>query len=171
MIKQFLFYLTTMVFMATGSLKAQSKAFENDVKTIDALIKASYEVVSGEKGAQRQWERDHYLHHPKAIYSYFDREKQEQVSMTLQEFHKKTDEMVFGTAFYENEVNREARIFGNIAHVWSTYETRLEKGGKVERRGINSIQLIFENNRWHIISWTFCGETDKNIIPKTFDRH
>ena len=168
--KQFLFYLATMVLMATGNLKAQNKPFENDVKTIDALMKASYEVVSGEKGAKRQWERDNYLHHPKAVYSFFDRKKQAQSTMTLQEFHKETDEMVFGTAFYEAEINREVRIFGNIAQVWSTYETRLEKNGKVERRGINSIQLVFENNRWYIISWTFYGETDKNIIPKTFDR-
>lgn len=169
--KQFLFYLTTLVFMTTSNLKAQNRSFENDAKTIDALMRASYEVVSGEKGVKRQWERDNYLHHPKALYSYFDRVKQEQVTMTLQEFHQETDEMVFNTAFYESEVNREVRIFGNIANVWSTYETKLEKNGKVERRGINSIQLIFENSRWYIISWIFCGETDKNIIPKTFDRN
>lgn len=160
-----------MVFMTTANLKGQSKSFENDAKTIDALMKATYEVVSGEKRAKRQWERDNYLHHQKAVYSYFDRKKQEQVTMTLQEFHKETDDVVFNTAFYESEVNREVRIFGNIAHVWSTYETKLEKDGKVERRGINSIQLVFENNRWYIISWIFCGETDKNIIPSTFDRN
>ena len=93
--KQFLFYLTTMVFMTSVNLKAQNKSFENDVQTIDALIKASYEVVSGEKGAKRQWERDNNLHHSKAVYSYFDREQQKQATMTLQEFHKETDEMVF----------------------------------------------------------------------------
>jgi len=169
--KQFLFYLATIVFMTTGNLKAQNNSFENDVKTIDALIKATYEVVSGEKGTPRQWERDNYLHHPKAMYSYFDRQKQKQVTMTLQEFHKETDALVFETAFYENEINREVRVFGTIAHVWSTYETRLKKNGAVERRGINSIQLIFEDNRWFIISWTFCGESDKNRIPKTFDRN
>lgn len=169
--KKFLFYLTTLGIMTTVNLQAQNKSFENDAKTIDALMKASYEVVSGEKGAKREWERDNYLHHQKAVYSYLDRKKQEQVTMTLQEFHKETDDMIFNTAFYESEVNREVRTFGNIAHVWSTYETKLEKGGKVERRGINSIQLVFENNRWYIISWIFCGETDKNIIPKTFDRN
>ncbi|MDM1555866.1 hypothetical protein PYS58_07865 [Chryseobacterium indologenes] len=157
--------------MTTGNLKGQNKAFEKDAKTIDAIMKASYEVVSGEKGAKRQWERDQYLHHPKAVYSYFDKEKQEQATLTLQEFHQATDDMVFNTAFYENEINREVRVFGNIAQVWSTYETRLEKNGQVKRRGINSIQLIFENNRWYIISWIFSGETDKNIIPKTFDRN
>ncbi len=157
--------------MMAGNLNAQSNTFEHDVKTIDAIMKASYEVVSGEKGAKRQWERDNYLHHPKAVYSYFDKKKQEQVTMTLSEFHKETDDMVFSTAFYEKEINREVRVFGNMAHVWSTYETQLEKDGKVARRGINSIQLIFDNNRWYIISWTFFGETDKHIIPKTFDRN
>jgi hypothetical protein len=169
--RKLLFYLTIITTMATANLNAQNGIYENDAATIDALIKATYEVVSGEKGAKRQWERDNYLHHPNAIYSYFDRHKQEQVTMTVQEFHKETDEMVFSTAFYESEVNREVRIFGSIAHVWSTYETRLEKNGEIERRGINSIQLIFENNRWYIISWTFCGETDQNKIPKTFDKN
>lgn len=157
--------------MTSGLTYAQNKTYENDVKTIDALIKASYEVVSGEKGASRQWERDNYLHHPKAVYSYFDRQKNQQSTLTLAEFHKETDDMIFATAFYEREINREVRIYGNIAHVWSTYETRLQKDGPVARRGINSIQLVYENNRWFVISWTFCGETENNKIPQTFDAH
>ena len=157
--------------MISNSSIAQTSPYENDAKTIDALIKATYEVVSGEKGAKRQWERDRYLHHPKAVYSYFDVEKRKQVTSTLDAFHQETDDLVFNTAFYESEVNREVRIFGNIAQVWSTYETRFERGGKVERRGINSIQLVFENNRWYIISWVFRGEDDYTRIPKTFDRN
>lgn len=168
--RQFLIYLATAFIMITTSLNAQNTIYEKDAGTIDALIKASYEVVSGEKGAKRQWERDRYLHHPQAVYSYFDKDKGKQVAVSLGEFHKATDEMVFNTAFYESEVNREVRVFGNIAQVWSTYETRLEKEGKVERRGINSIQLIYENKRWYILSWVFCGENENNIIPKTFDR-
>jgi hypothetical protein len=169
--KQFLIYLTTIVIMTANTLQAQNNKYENDAKTINGLINASYEVVSGEKGATRQWERDNYLHHPKAVYSYFDKQKGRQRTMTLDEFHKETDDMVFNTAFYESEVNREIRVFGNIAQVWSTYETKLEKNGPVARRGINSIQLIYENNRWHIISWIFSGETEINRIPKTFDRN
>lgn len=169
--RQLFFCFITIVAMTTNKSSAQHKDFENDTKTIDAILKASYEVVSGEKGAKRQWDRDNYLHHKKAVYSYFDKTMKKQVTMTLQEFHKETDEMVFKTGFYENEINREVRVFGNIAQVWSTYETRFERNGKVERRGINSIQLIFENNRWYIISWTFSGETEKNMIPKTFDRN
>lgn len=157
-------------FLSIG-LMGQNNSFEKDATSIDALMKASYEVVSGEKGAKRQWERDRYLHHPNAVYSFFDYKKGRQVTMSLQEFHKLTDEMTFTTAFYENEINREVRVFGNIAQVWSTYETRLEKDGKVARRGINSIQLVYENNRWYIISWIFSGEDERNKIPATFDKN
>lgn len=160
------------------SLPAKSQAskdniFLKDVVSIDAIIKASYEVVSGEKGAKRQWERDRFLHHPKAIYSFTERQNNEtrQVVMSVKDFHQETDNMTMETAFYENEINREVRIFGNIAQVWSTYETRLEQNGPVMRRGINSIQLFYENKRWFIFSWIFDKELEHKKIPKTFDRN
>ena len=160
------------------SLQAKSQAskdsvFLKDVQSVDAIIRASYEVVSGEKGAKRQWERDRFLHHPNAVYSFTDRqnEKSKQLVMSVKDFHQETDNMIMATAFYETEVNRDVRIFGNIAHVWSTYETRLEKDGPVMRRGINSIQLFYENDRWYIISWIFDKELENNKIPKSFDKN
>jgi len=163
-------FLTILIFMSSLS---KSQDFSNDAKSIDALIKASYEVVSGEKGAERQWERDRFIHHPNAIYSFTERnnEEKKQVVMSVKQFHQETDNMTMETDFYENEINREVRTFGNIAQVWSTYETRLEKDGPVMRRGINSIQLIFENERWSIISWIFDREIVSNRIPKSFDKN
>lgn len=139
----------------------------DDVSTIDGLMKAFYEVVSGEAGETRQWERDLSLHNPKAIYSYYSmiNGESKQLTLSLKDFHKETDIMVLETPFYENEINREVKIFGNIANVWSTYETRLEKDGEVVRRGINSLQLFYANNKWEIISLVFDKETDENKIP------
>lgn len=137
----------------------------DDVKTIDGLIKASYEVVSGAKGTPRQWERDKSLHHPKAVYSYPVRGKNEQLTMTLSEFHKETDDIVYASGFYESEIGREVKQFGNMANVWSAYETRTEKGGPVVARGINSIQLYHDGERWWIVSWVFDREKPQNPIP------
>ena len=146
---------------------------KEDVSSIDGIMKATYEAVSGEAGEFRQWQRDKSLHSPNAVYSYPLKNdgKDDFVTMTLSEFHSETDKMVATTAFYENEINREVRIFGNIAHVWSTYETRLVKNGPVERRGINSIQLYYDQGRWWIVSWTFDKEKEGNRIPETFDKH
>ena len=143
---------------------------KEDISTIDGIMKASYEVVSGEAGEIRQWERDLSLHHPKAIYSFIDTldGKAYQAIMSLEDFHSETDTMVATTAFYESEIHREVLVFGNIAHVWSTYETRLEKDGEVVRRGINSIQLVYDQDRWWIISWIFDKEREHRKLPQTF---
>ncbi len=156
-------------------IKPQTKFPQSaDVATIAGIMKASYEVVSGEAGAPRQWERDASLHNPNAVYSYqkaTTNGQTRQSTMSLKDFHKQTDNMILTTAFYENEINREVRVFGNIAHVWSTYETRLIKDGPVVRRGINSVQLYFEDGRWWIVSWTFDRERQTTPIPASFDPH
>ena len=142
-----------------------------DTSTINGLMKAFYEVVSGEAGEKRQWKRDLSIHNSKAIYSYISNVNGElkQVTLSLKDFHKETDNMILETAFYETEINREVKIFGNIANVWSTYETILEKNGIVARRGINSLQLFYSNNKWEIISLVFDRETEENIISQTSD--
>ena len=160
--------------MTIQNLKVQELTenypLKKDVLTINGIIEAFYEVVSGEAGEKRQWERDLSIHNPNAIYSYLNEVngKLKQVTMSLKDFHKETDAMAMETAFYESEINREVRIFGNIAHVWSTYETRLIKNGPVARRGINSIQLFFENGQWSIVSLIFERERAEKI-PKTFE--
>jgi hypothetical protein len=171
MIKAILKILLTII-MSTQISNAQKYPLKEDVATINGIIKATYEAVSGEAGEKRQWERDLSLHDPNAIYSFpveNANRKTQQTTMSLKDFHKETDTMVAKTAFYEKEINREVRIFGNIAHVWSTYETRLVKNGPVARRGINSIQLYYNEGRWWIISWTFDKEKEDRKIPQSFD--
>jgi len=145
----------------------------DDVSTIDGIMDASYEVVSSQAGVAKQWERDQSLHDPNAVYAFqqINDGKPRWVTMSLKEFHSLTDETYAKSDFFESEVNREVRVFGNIAHVWSTYESRLKKNGPVVKRGINSVQLYYSQNRWWIISWNFDRETDQNKIPKSFDRN
>lgn len=151
--------------------KVKLLEFNPDTASINDLMKAFYEVVSGEAGEKRQWKRDILLHHPKAIYSYISNSKgkSEHVTLSLEDFHKETDDMVLETSFYEREVEREVKTFGNIANVWSAYETRLEKNGPIARRGINSVQLFFSNDRWQIISLVFDRETETNRIVVPFN--
>lgn len=164
--------ITLTIIMTTQISNAQKYPLKEDVSTINGIMNATYEAVSGEAGEKRQWERDLSLHDPNAIYSFSLENasgKLQQTTMSLKDFHKETDTMVAKTAFYENEINREIHVFGNIAHVWSTYETRLVKNGPVARRGINSIQLYYNEGRWWIISWTFDKEREDRKIPQTFD--
>jgi hypothetical protein len=163
--------MTTQTATAQPISNTQKYPLTADVSTINGIMKATYEVVSGEAGAKRQWERDLSLHNPNAIYCFpleNSEGKLQQTIMPIKDFHKETDTMVLKTAFYENEINRKVRVFGNIAHVWSTYETRLEKNGPVMRRGINSVQLYYDKGRWWILSWTFDKEREDRKNSSNF---
>lgn len=139
---------------------------KEDVSTLDGIIKAYYEVVSGPEGP-KETERDASLHHPSAnvMISGIDKKGQRYLRpMTLKEYHASSS----NGAFYEKEIHRVATEFGNIAHVWSTYEARKSPDGPVIARGINSIQLYNDGERWWILSWVFDSERKNNLIPDIY---
>lgn len=140
-----------------------------DVSTLDGIIRAYYEVVSGPAGVPRQVARDHTLHHPDALVAITGLNASGEPTirtMTLAEYHGGPSEPAEG--FYEQEIHREVQTFGSVTHVWSTYEWRREPDGAVQGRGINSIQLYFDGERWWITSWIFDSERPGNPIPPEY---
>ncbi len=73
------------------------------------------------------------------------------------------------TGFYEKEIARRVEQFGQIAHVWSTYESRHDPSDPSPfMRGINSIQLFNDGGRWWILSIYWQHEAAENHIPKKY---
>lgn len=144
-----------------------SAANPQDVRTLDAIIKAYYEVVSGPAGEAPDYKRDASLHHPDALISVASVDgdgKPRLATMSLKGFYDR-----FGgprdRAFYEWEIHRRVDRFGNIANVWSTYAASDEPEGKPVSRGINNIQLFYDGERWWITSWIYDTERSGNPIP------
>jgi hypothetical protein len=73
--------------------------------------------------------------------------------MGLEDYSANTTPFFEANDFYEVETSRRIDLFGNIAHVWSSYEARHSPDDSdVERRGINSVQLFRDPDRgWRII--------------------
>lgn len=161
-----IFILMCFIGNAQESVK-NSYPLKADVATIDGIINAYYDVISGPAEQPRNWERDLSLHIPNALISVTGKDKNDKPFITTQnltEYHKS-----FGVpkdGFWEYEIKRETQIFGNITHVWTSYETTKEKNGAVIERGINSIQLYNDGNRWWILSWMYDSERSDNPLPK-----
>jgi dipeptidyl aminopeptidase/acylaminoacyl peptidase len=139
----------------------------DDVATLDGIINAYYDVISGPAGSAPDRARDQRLHHPAALVAITGASRAGTPTirtMSLDEYHE-----LFGgvrtAGFYEREIHRRVERFGNIAHVWSTYESSREPGGTPFSRGINSIQLYNDGQRWWITSWVFDSERSGNAIP------
>ncbi|MEE8062488.1 MAG: hypothetical protein V3T16_11695 [Gemmatimonadales bacterium] len=152
-----------------GFSPVQAQAYENpaDVATIDAIMLAYYEVVSGPAGEAADRARDIYLHQPSALIGIPGRnDAGERVlnMITLAQYHD-----AFGgprgEPFYEYEIHREVQRFGRVAHVWSTYASSREPDGEPYARGINSIELYWDGSRWWITSWSFDQERPELQIP------
>lgn len=160
--------------LITMAQEAQNTAFAapKDVGTLSGIIAAAYDGISGEAGTSRQLEKMKTLYASNAIIfkNTSTEGKPSREVLALEEFYSGMGDLR-ESGFFEEEINREVRIFGNMAHVWSTYQVRHDKNGPVIRRGINSIQLHFKDNRWWIISWGWNGEGKGNKIPSTFDSH
>jgi hypothetical protein len=138
-----------------------------DVSTLDGIVKAFYEVITGPKGAPRQWSRDRSLYIPNARFVSMS-EKDGKIGARVsshQQFVDGSNESLVKDGFTEREINRVTEKFGNIAHIFSTYEFTSDDG-KDKGRGINSIELFWDGTRWWISAANWDDERPNNPIPK-----
>jgi hypothetical protein len=164
---------STLEFQCERDLKAvevpQIEANPADVSTIDGIVKAFYEVISGGKGVPRQWARDRTLYTPDIRFVAMSEEggKIRASVMSHSQYVNGANEYFLKEGFTEREINRVVRRFGNIAHVFSTYEFSTADG-KEKGRGINSLELFWDGSRWWISAVSWDEERAGNPIPKEF---
>ena len=73
------------------------------------------------------------------------------------------------TGFYERQIASITEAFGNVAHVFSTYETRFTASDlKPFERGINSIQLVRDGGRWWVVTIFWDIEGPEMPIPPRY---
>jgi hypothetical protein len=164
---------STLEFQCERDLKAveiaPAEANPADVSTIDGIVKAFYETISGSKGVPRQWSRDKTLYMPDVRFVNMSEQdgKIRASVMTHMQYVNGTNEFLVAEGFQEREINRVVRKFGNLAHVFSTYEFTTASGA-AKGRGINSIELFWDGMRWWISSASWDEERPDNPIPKEF---
>lgn len=138
-----------------------------DVKSIDAIVKSLYDVISGPAG-ERDWERFKSLFTPNARMSSLSPARSGQlayVSMTPEEYRDKNAPFFNQNGFWEEELGRQETRFGELASVMSAYQFRLQKEGEPAQRGVNSLQLVYDQGRWWIANIIWNTEREDNKIP------
>lgn len=161
-----------IVLLCTTQLGAQETEYLKKVQTIDGTIETLYAVISGDKGVTRDWNLFQYLFHKdaKLIPSGTDAQGKTRARyLTPNDYIKTSGKWLYENGFHEKEIGRTTEQFGNIAHVFSTYESfRTKKDTKPFMRGINSVQLLHDGKRWWIVNIYWMAENPKNPIPKKY---
>ena len=167
----FAIIFTSYLFLAMEVQAQTIEADPKDVHSIEAIIAASYEVISGEAGEQRDWDRERSLFYPGARHMPIRIDSTGRGIadiMDAEGFIERVTPYFEANSFYEYEIAQTVDQFGHIAHVFSTYAWSNEKGGPVGGRGINSFQLMFDGERWWILSIMWQQESEAHKIPSTY---
>ena len=145
-----------------------------DVSSIDAIIGAAYDGISGPAG-KRDWDRERSLFLPGArliptamTAGEADPDSAPQI-LDVEGYIARVEPYFAENGFYEKEVARRTEQVGRIAHVWSTYESRHSPDdAKPFMRGINSFQLFHDGARWWIVNIYWQHETPEHPIPDKY---
>lgn len=144
-------------------------AADSDVKSIDAVMRTFYDVISGPVGKPRQWARDRSLYVPDVRFHILS-ERGGVIRMSTishQQYVDAVDSSSTARGFVEFETARCVRRFGNLATVWSAYDGYYGSGaGRTPGgRGVNAVQLYWDGRRWWITSVSWDSERPSNPLP------
>ena len=150
------------------SIPAQAK----DVESPKAIIAALYDVISGPAGQKRNWPRMRTLFLPEGRMIATGVRPGGVVTkrvMMVEDYIATSGPFLEKDGFYEMEIGSKTEQFGNIVHVFSTYESKRKlEDEKPFMRGINSIQLWNDGKRWWIVTVLWQAENKDTPIPEKY---
>lgn len=157
-------YFTSLILLLASFMYSQN--IELEKKAINATVTQIYDLLSGTAG-ERDWEAFKQLFHSTAMMGATIVDKDGNrvfYSFTPEQYILNNDAFLKKNDFYEEELGNKMQIFGGLAQVYSAFQYRFSKEGKVEARGVNCIQLIKEKGRWWITNLVWEDESEQNKI-------
>jgi len=139
----------------------------DDVKSIDAIIHAAYDVISGPAG-KRDWDRFRSIFLPQARFTQVGKGSDGGtfvISWNVDEFIRDAGAVFAQAPFYENGIVNRPESYGGMTQVLSSYESRRGPNEKPFERGVNSFQLLNDGKRWWIVSIFWDSERPDNPLP------
>lgn len=165
--------LICILISTTGfSQMEKSKLYANDVSSVQNILDAYYDCISGPIGQKRDFERLKNLFDPNArlIYSRWNNEKTKASNLifnTIDEFIERLG-YLDKKGFYEYEVSNEIHTFSSITQVFSTYKFHVEDKSIPNGQGITSYDIFYDGERYWILSMLWAAEDGKHKIPKKY---
>lgn len=145
-----------------------------DVASPEAIIEAAYAAIAREPNQSPDWDRFRSLFLPGARLV-------PNVEQTQGEFRVMTPEdfIVWANGlwdiedpddpgFVEEQVAITVERYGDIAHAFSTYQSRFYGSEEVLGLGINSFQLVQNGGRWWIAGIVWDDESGAGPIPPRY---
>jgi hypothetical protein len=170
--------VAALTLLAPGVAAAQfeplAEADPADVATPEAVVAALYESIQRAPGENYDWDRNLSLFLPTA--TLIPNTEQTGGAFVIHSpirFMEVVDSLtVIGgpgdKGFAEEQITATVERFGDIAHVFSTYQKHFWDDPVILGRGINSIQLVHHDGRWWITAIVWDEEAGAGPLPADY---
>lgn len=153
---------------------AGQEARPDDVASPEAIVAAAYAAIARPAGETYDWDRFRTLFHPSA--QLIPSTEQRGGALDVLSVEGFIEWIEAGTqvggpddqGFSEDGIHDVVERYGDIAHVFSTYEKHLYGQTENLGRGINTFQMVFNDGRWWILSIAWDEEIGAGPIPDTY---
>jgi ketosteroid isomerase-like protein len=134
--------------------------------SVEAIMTSLYGFISGPAGQKRDVAKVRALFHPDCRFIVTGNGPKGPGFrvFTVEQFLERAVPQ-WEQGFYEQEAHRDVQRWGNMAAVWTRYESRHEAAGAPFMRGINSLQLQWDGARWWVMSIQFQNEDEAAKLP------
>ncbi|MYH10368.1 MAG: hypothetical protein F4012_01805 [Gemmatimonadales bacterium] len=140
-----------------------------DVESVDSILTALYDVISGPAGQARDWDRFRSLFIPEARLIPTGRSPEGAHGYQVWspgEYAEQAGGFLEQNGFFEREIARTEDHFGPVVHAFSTYDSKRNADDPEPfARGINSIQLMHDGDRWYVVTIYWAAERSDLPIP------
>ncbi len=155
-------------FLFSSAVNAQKNT--EAVKSIEGIVNELLKLISGDIDEERDWEAYRNLFLPTAqkwIINPKAPPHSQVRAMNIEEFIRFVGPLYGRDGFLEVETGLTINEYNGIANVFQSYHAKNLKG-TYDKKGINSYQLIYHQDRWWIASLTFVNESPTAKIPNTY---
>ena len=164
------FVSVSILFILASSLSFSHDLISKKYQTIESVIETYYKAVSGPAG-KHDWSLMREICLPNAQFNAMGITAEGTNRFhpqSMEEYFKHLGKYLENYGFYQEEIFRRVDRYANIAHVFSTFQSRMEPEGDFIDKGVFSFQLIYDKERWWIANVLWHSATKENPIPEEF---
>jgi len=148
---------------------AQAQVDTLALKTPEGITAKMLEFISFEKDEVKDWDEYRNLFLPGAQKTSLKPKNGESLSrqvrhMNIEEFVRYGGPGYSKNGFEEYVIGVDVKEFNGIASVFQSFYCRT-LDGSYEKRGVNSFQLVYLNDRWWIANSMFINESEDVKLP------
>ena len=160
-------------FLSIGFTQSYDSSSANS--TTENVINQLYDLVTFEPGTSPDWDKVRELFHPDAIIV-LRTSREANTVFDLEGFIHDFDEFakterIVESGFKEQIIRKNKMVFGDIAHFLVLYEASIPGTEFPPQQGVDSFQLIKQEEGWKIVSIINEVLTPDQPVPKELQEY